>query len=149
MGAGAQVIRHAELADSLAITAMAKRFAEAAGVGLPFSAPYAEARARAVIGDPSGVVLLWDDGQPRGVLAGMVGPHPLFPVTVASELLWWIEPAARGLAWRSMLRAFEAWARSRGADRVVMACLDDRAARLYARTGYAASGERHWVKGLQ
>lgn len=143
------MIRRADMGDTLAITAMAKRFAAAAGTGLPFSAAYAEARARATIGDPMGVVLLWDDGAPKGVLAGVIRQHPLFPVTVAAELIWWIEPEARGHAARPMLRAFEAWAESRGADRIEMACFDERAGALYARAGYEASTERHWSKVLQ
>lgn len=142
------MIRRADMGDTLAITAMAKRFADAAATGLPFSAAYAEARARSVIADPMGVVILWDDGHPRGVLAGVIRQHLLFPVAVASELLWWIEPDARGHAARPMLRAFEAWAEAHGADRVEMACFDDRAGALYARAGYEQSSERHWGKGL-
>lgn len=143
------MIRRAEMGDAPAIVAMARRFAAAAGTGLPFGAAYADARARQVIGDPNGVALLWDAGRgPQGVLAGLVRHHALFPVIVASELIWWIEPDARGHAARPMLRAFEAWAESRGAERIELACFDERTAAFYARAGYEAQAERHFARAL-
>ena len=143
------MIRFATPADSLAIAAMGKRFAAAAGTGWRFDAAYAEARARQVILDPNGAAILWDVGRPVGVLAATLGMHPLFPVSWASELIWWIEPEHRGgVAARAMAAAYEDWARERGAAAVALSALDDRAGRLMARLGYAATSEARWIKEL-
>jgi hypothetical protein len=142
------MIRIATDADAMEIVALGKRFSDAAAVGLPFSGAYALARAKAMIADPNAVVILWDDGRPRGVLAGALMWHPLYAVRSASELIWWIDAEARGHAARPMLRAFDAWAEERGAELIQMAELDDRVGALYRRAGFEAMPERHWWKRL-
>lgn len=142
------MIREATPADALRLTDMARHFHAAAGVPAPWVSAYAHARFVAMIAATDATVIVWDDGAVRGAIAGALVPQVWHPVTYATELGWWLDPAARGRAWRPMLRAFEAWAASRDADGVVMSALEDRAATLIARAGYEPQGERHLLKVL-
>jgi len=87
--------------------------------------------------------------MPAGVLAASLGQHPLFPVTLATEHMMWVEPQARGgRAATKLLGAFESWARVRGAWGCVVSGLDDRVCGLYERRGYERQPERHWMLKL-
>lgn len=136
-------------ADALAVAALGKAFAAEAATGFAFSAPYAAEQAARCAEGPGSAVVLWEaEGRPVGALALAVGPHPLFPIRWAQELLWWVEPAHRGHAARPMLRAAEAWARDEGAAVLALSSLDDRAGLLMGRLGYEASPERRWLRRL-
>lgn len=143
------MIREALPADARRLTEMAKHFHAAAGRPEPWSSPYAHARLAALIADPSATVIVWDDDGVQGAIAGALVPQVWHPVTYAVELGWWVEPAARGRAWRPLLRAFETWAEDRGADGVLMSALEDRAAGLIERAGYERQGQCHLFKVIR
>ncbi|MBZ9653553.1 GNAT family N-acetyltransferase [Phyllobacterium lublinensis] len=94
-------------------------------------------------------MVLDSEGGVQGLLAAQAGPLPLAPVKAATELIWWIEPHARGRAALAMLDAYEAWARDRGCVFANMVGLgsDPLPARLYESRGYIAA-ERHYSKTL-
>ncbi|WP_370878732.1 GNAT family N-acetyltransferase [Phyllobacterium ifriqiyense] len=102
-----------------------------------------------LISNPAMLCLVLDDSGPQGVLAAQSGTLPLAPVKVASELIWWIEPAYRGRSAVAMLDAYEEWAREQGCVFVNMVGLgaDPLTTRLYERRGYSAT-ERHFMKSI-
>ena len=58
------------------------------------------------------VAIADEQGQPLGLLAGAIAPHPFNEeLMVATELGWWIVPAHRkGKAGLALLNAYEMWA---------------------------------------
>lgn len=90
-----------------------------------------EAKLRWMIEAEDAALLVHD----RGVIGGFIAPMWCSPgVNVASELFWWSE--SNGLA---LMKAFEAWAASKGAQVVnmvmIMGVRDVSA--IYDRAGYA------------
>ena len=90
-----------------------------------------EAKLRWMIESDEAALLVHD----RGVIGGVLAPMWCSPgVTVASELFWWSE--SNGL---SLMKAFEAWAASKGAQVVnmvmIMGVRD--VSPIYDRAGYA------------
>jgi MOSC domain-containing protein YiiM/GNAT superfamily N-acetyltransferase len=82
------------------------------------------------------------DGTP----VGMAGGVPVDGDDAAVELIsMWVAPSARGRgAADALLLGVEAWARTRGAGRLTLAVAEGNkaAARLYARHGFADTGDR-------
>lgn len=72
---------------------------------------YAEVFLGTLIGTGYCTVVEWQ-GEPVGVIAGMLAPHPFNPdLTVATELWWWVTPEHRGSrAGLLLLDDFDAWA---------------------------------------
>lgn len=140
------MIREARIADRIGMVRLGRAFHEASGVDLPWDAAWAERTARLAIEAEDRLALVLEtDGALHGVLAARIGPHPLWPVTVACEDLWWIDPQHRGRWWRPMLAAYEAWSEARGCALIGMAARDDRTGRLYERCGYRRA-ETHFAK---
>lgn len=83
-----------------------------------------------------GVVFVSGEDRPQGMIGAHLFRHPISGEIMASELFWWVEPEHRG-AGLPLLRALEAWARSRGAAKLQMIAPDDRTGRVYGALGYA------------
>jgi GNAT superfamily N-acetyltransferase len=81
-----------------------------------------------------------------GILGGVVAPIYFGGGTVAQELFWFADKGGRAL-----LDAFEAWAKERGADGILMISLaldertDQRMSKIYERRGYRLR-ERNFYK---
>src|SRR5947207_12552252 len=73
-----------------------------------------------LMADESGAIYVAENG---GRLVGMIGAfafaHPVSGERVGSEIMWWMEPDARGAGVR-LLRAAERWAKTQGATRFQM-----------------------------
>lgn len=80
--------------------------------------------------DSAGVVLVSDGG----FIAGRVAETFINLDRVAFEMGWFAEDRS-GLR---LLRAFEAWAKSRGAAMIAMSCNGGAARRILERSGYEA-----------
>jgi len=80
--------------------------------------------------DPDGVVLV----SGGGFIAGRVAETFINRDRVAFEMGWFAEDRS-GLR---LLRAFEAWARERGASMIAMSCAGGTARRILERAGYEA-----------
>ncbi|MGO3934762.1 GNAT family N-acetyltransferase [Rhodopseudomonas pseudopalustris] len=121
------------------------------GFAVPFVASYADRLFRTHIAAPRMLCLALDlDGQAQGVLMAAAYEHRFGPVWLASETVWWIDPAHRGgSAAPRMLDAYEAWARQLGCKFAGMAGMGDDplVAKLYLRRGYRVA-ERHFLKVL-
>ena len=80
--------------------------------------------------------------------AGTVFDHPIAGVRMATEVIWWIEPSARGAGLaQQMLRMAETWAREQGATRMQLGSWHDRLDGFYQRLGYTPA-ERIFNKDL-
>ncbi len=76
-------------------------------------------------------------GEPvSGFLCGVLTPHYFTGEPTAFKTAWYAIPGARGLG-AHLLRAFEAWARAKGARRLIVAGRQERTLALLGRLGYA------------
>ncbi len=75
-------------------------------------------------------------GEPvAGFLCGVLAPHYFTGEPTAFKTAWYAAPGARGLG-AHLLRAFEAWAKARGARRLIVAGRQERTLALLNRLGY-------------
>jgi GNAT superfamily N-acetyltransferase len=75
-------------------------------------------------------------GEPvAGFLCGVLAPHYFTGEPTAFKTAWYAVPGARGLG-AYLLRAFEAWAKARGARRLIVAGRQERTLTLLGRLGY-------------
>ena len=78
-------------------------------------------------------------GDVVGMIALQVLEHPMSGDQMATELVWWVDPARRGTAGVRLLRIAEMWAKSRGATLLQMVAPDARVGEFYAAVGYQAA----------
>lgn len=89
-----------------------------------------------VTASPDGAVLVSEAGdKAKGMIAMIVYDHPYSGQRTAFELVWWVDPEARGDGVR-LLRAAEEWARDQGATAMQMVAPNERVGALYRRLGY-------------
>ena len=75
-------------------------------------------------------------GEPiAACLCGMIAPHYLTGEPTAFKTAWYAMPGARGYG-AHLLRAFEAWAKEKGARRIIIAGRLDRTLTLLERLQY-------------
>lgn len=91
-----------------------------------------------LITGPSSVMLvLTAEDRLIGMIGLLLHPHLFDAVMTAGELVWWVEPEARGSgAGVELLRAAEAWAVEKGAARIQMVAPSVRVGEFYEREGY-------------
>lgn len=91
-----------------------------------------------------GVILVYEqDGAIKGILGGLCVRCTMTAQLEAIESFWYVMPEVRGsIGGVKLLKAFEAWAQGRGAQRIKMAYLTHvnpvPTASLYARMGYSS-----------
>lgn len=133
------MIRRAEPQDIPQIVAMGVRFATESEYARHFLVrPEVIARtvAHVASSEDGAIFVSGSDATLTGMIALVAFEHPFSGERIASELVWWVEPEARGDGLR-LLRAAEEWARATGAVRVQMVAPNDRVGALYERLGYA------------
>jgi GNAT superfamily N-acetyltransferase len=90
-------------------------------------------------------------GEPiAAFLCAVIAPHYLTGEQTAFKTAWYALPAARGYG-AHLLRAFEAWAKAKGARRLIVAGRQERTLTLLSRLGYATletvtSKDLRWQK---
>ena len=90
-----------------------------------------------LIEHPDGAAwVLEHEGVVRGMLGATAFTHPMDGTMTAAEMCWWVDPEVRGHG-LTLLRAFEAWARERGARKTIMVAPTPEVERLYERLHYA------------
>ena len=88
-----------------------------------------------------GVVLCQqgEEGQPVGMIGGLIAPDPCDGVLVMQEAFWYVDPGARGVGMK-LLDAFMSVSKALGAGRILVAHthkLKPRALnRIYRRMGF-------------
>lgn len=96
-----------------------------------------EAVARGILANPEAAMWVCvRDGALIGMLAMLMVTHPMSGDRIASEIVWWMNPSARGAGVR-LLRTAERWAKDGGAVAVSMIAPTDRVGQFYAAIGYA------------
>lgn len=130
-------IREATSGDIAALVAMGTRF-----LGSVYAQKIhanAEALTRLSLGllaSPDAVIYVAEAG---GTVVGMMGlmryEHPMSGEPTASEIMWWVEPDARGSGVR-LFRVGEAWAKATGATVIQMIAPSPEVERFYTRVGY-------------
>lgn len=99
----------------------------------------------------SAVFAIEADGDVAGALGATLFPDPASGQLTASELFWYVMPAHRSNPRIGMrlLKAFEAWGKKNGAQRLMMAheltLMPRRLSEFYKRMGYRAQ-EVHYLK---
>lgn len=133
------MIRQATHADIPRIVAMGERFIDDVyPAALTFNGEALSTLAAQLI-DGAGVVFVAESGSGDvlGMMALIVVTQPMSGETVATELVWWIDPDARGgRAALALLATAEEWAKLQGAKRLQMIAPSDRVCRFYERLGF-------------
>jgi GNAT superfamily N-acetyltransferase len=94
------------------------------------------ASVKAVADNPDGVILVsGSDATITGMIAMLAYDHPFSGERMAFEVVWWVEPEARGDGVR-LLRAAEDWAMEQGIGKMQMVAPNERVGALYERMGY-------------
>lgn len=127
---------------------LCKSFNEDAHYGFEIDEAYAKAFLFNHIINPERLSLLLEkDGKVEGALLAICSWHPFLRIRMANELMWWINPSARGKESIRMLDAYEYWAHfEQKADAIYLASTtDERVAKLYARRGYTKK-EQAWSR---
>ncbi len=132
------MIRRATADDTGRLIEMGQRFVrETTYNGIIAIDPERMARVIAgILANPDGVLLVSGADKLTGMIGMVVYDHPFSGERTAFEIVWWVEPEARGDGVR-LLRAAEDWATERGAVVMQMVAPTDRVAHLYIRLGYA------------
>lgn len=134
------MIRRATLEDTDRLIEMGRRFVSETTYSTLVSADPQRVAGLVfdLLDNPSAVVLVsGSDATLTGMIAAIAYEHPFSGEQTAFEIVWWVDPEARGQGVR-LLRAAEEWARERGAKRMQMVAPNGRVGELYARLGYAA-----------
>lgn len=121
------MIRNANIADIPKIVDLIEKLAATVN-GLPVDRIKTGETLAGLICDPAGAVLV----SGAGFIAGRLGDTFISRDLVAYEMGWFAEDRS-GLR---LLRAFEAWAQSRGAAMIAMSCNGGAAQRILDRSGY-------------
>ena len=124
-------MRRATADDLPRLLAMGRQFHAASGVSCPFDPDAVAAVLANMIGSENSCLIVSE----AGAIGGMLAPaYCARSWTMAIEMFWWAERAGLHL-----LRAFEDWAREKGADEVRMTTLSalPRADLILRRKGYA------------
>ncbi|NBT32820.1 MAG: hypothetical protein EBT13_13235 [Rhodobacteraceae bacterium] len=126
------MIREATAQDITAIVAMGRDFNAASGTPAAYDDAQAAQVAAGLINGAHGVILVSDGGMIGGALAPAYFNSAWI---MAVELFWWARDR-RGL---HLLRAFEQWAKDKGADEVRMTTLGaiKGPEKILERRGYA------------
>lgn len=113
-----------------------------------FDPPALAALTRSLIDGGGAVFVVEKDGGLVGMMALTTYVHPMSGDTIATEIVWWMDPEARG--GRAALKLFsagEAWARSKGATKFQMIAPSDKVGAFYERLGFERI-EVHYQRSL-
>lgn len=100
-----------------------------------------------ILGLKNEKIVLFEPGV--GFLAGCVTPFIFGPHLLATEIMMWVEPEARGKgAGKEFLSAFEYWAKEKaGCTMISMVSLNENIGKMYEKQGYKLY-ERAYMKIL-
>lgn len=126
-------VRHATLDDVARLIELGERFYRDGGKRLA-SAEHLACFVISHICEPGRICFV--AGNPiAGVLCGVALPHYFTGEPTAFKTAWYALPGARGHG-AHLLRAFEAWAREKGAHRVIVAGRSGRTLQLLSHLNY-------------
>ena len=91
---------------------------------------------RLIESDSAVIFVSGSDATLTGMIAVVIYEHIWSGDPTAFELVWWVEPEARGDGVR-LLRAAESWAREKGIEKMQMVAPNRKVGDFYERCGYA------------
>jgi GNAT superfamily N-acetyltransferase len=101
----------------------------------------------AILNLPESVIFVYEN---QGAIVGMLGLITLFHLfsneKTVSEVFWFVDPSRRGAGVR-LLKHGQAWAKSIGAQRLVMIAPTKKVAKLYSKLSFQKL-ETHYIKRL-
>ena len=131
------MIRDGTLRDWPEVDRMARAFRDSAMTWAAYDPKVFRRVYQGLSQDRNGLALVLDLDGAKGVLLAAALPSPFSGELAAQEIMWWIDPSARGGSdGARMLDAYELWTRDVGAAHAGVTCLDERVARLFDRRGY-------------
>lgn len=134
-------IRAPETEDAQALCRMGHAFYKEAGLPGSFSEEHFINFWQQALNEERGVLLIADAGGGAvGTIAALLYADPNNGELVAQEMFWWVDPEHRDAESGNLMDAYEGWARSVGAKRIVVSaihgmrerCLE----RYYEKRGY-------------
>jgi GNAT superfamily N-acetyltransferase len=131
-------IRTATTADLDGLVTMGRHFIEQTPYATRIAHNPTQMRALAVhlMTSPDGAVFVAErDMRLVGMIGVFVFPHPISAERIGSEVMWWMEPDARGAGVR-LLRAAERWVRTQGVARFQMIAPTPDVEAIYQRLGF-------------
>jgi RimJ/RimL family protein N-acetyltransferase len=131
------LIRPATLADVPRLVEMGRQQMRATYGGVFADNPVQlEALATQLVETPTSIVFLAErDGRVVGMIGLIRYAHHLTAKPMVGEIMWWLDPEARG-GGVALLKRAERWALETGAAAIQMMAPDARVGRLYERRGY-------------
>lgn len=91
------------------------------------------------------IILLYED---YGMIGASKVPFPFGPISVATEIAWWVDPEHRNKKVGKELKdAIEFWAQKVGCTIMTMITLDEKLGAYYEKDGYTLA-ERAYIKEL-
>ena len=132
------MIRRATAEDRDRLVAMGRRFVDATDYSrlITINPERLEAAVGSILANPDGCVLVsGSDASLTGMIALLAYDHPFSGERTAFEVVWWVEPEARGDGVR-LLRGAEKWARDAGITKMQMVAPNARVGEFYQRMGY-------------
>ena len=128
----------------------AKEFHEVFDPGVKFSPSAFLHYWRWVLSGDSGIMLLAKEhGVVVGGIGGIITKFQTSEVLNFVEMFYWVSESHRGSLALKLIRKLEKECKKRGAQRIVMACMEnsmpERVERLYLSLGYKPM-ERHFMK---
>lgn len=112
--------------DRFSVLGMARAFHRESELPFEFDSVHLECTLREFSqGVDSAALVLVSKDRVHGVILGYVVDHPLWPVRMAYETLWYVDPEYRHTGGTLLLSVFEKWAASRSASYVGIALLGD------------------------
>jgi len=96
-----------------------------------------ETTVRGLLTNEKARILVSENGHGvDGMISFVVSPHPFSGEVSALELVWWVEPEARGTIGLKLLREAAQVASQMGATKIVMISPTAAVDQLYKRLGY-------------
>lgn len=147
------IVREIDSTELPLTVPLAKRFHDQAGFDSEFSETrYAATLMQALESGILGAFGMFDGDKLVGLLLGIIGPQFLVEANLAQELMWWVEPEYRkSLNPIRLLTLFEEWAKTNGAQAIVMARFteadDNRLDKFYKKRGFREI-ETHYLKKI-
>lgn len=88
-----------------------------------------------VLENPDGAIFVSGNDPVTGMIALLCYDHQFSGERTAFEIVWWVDPEARGDGVR-LLREAEKWAKDSGAKAIQMVAPNERVGSFYERLGY-------------
>lgn len=133
------IIRKAKHDDIFDLLVLARGFSREAPAMHKWDRDKTEAMLKTCIENELTTILVMEfEGEVVGGIVGVVQPLFMSNTVVASELAWFVDPNHRGKGAIKLVKAFEGWAKEKGAEYVTMADIRGIAdlSKLYERLGY-------------